>query len=224
MHRPVIGITTDIEEQQVQLNLTYCGAVTAAGGIPVLIPAAGDPRDYADRIQGLMIPGGKDLDPAYYGEKALPEVNLVSRIRSDYEIALLGEMTGLCKPVMGICYGMQLINVFFNGSLYQDIGVQLRVAINHKKDYHTVVITENRFLRKGTFSVNSTHHQAIRHLGESLAVFAQSEDEIIEGFYKEDYAFLVGVQWHPERMPDDELSVALFHAFIKASGAFRQVS
>jgi putative glutamine amidotransferase len=112
---------------------------------------------------------------------------------------------------------MQLINVAFGGSLYQDLGTDLQVEINHKKDYHKIVITENRFLKKGTFSVNSTHHQAVKKLGNSLSAFAYAPDNLIEAFYSVDHRFLVGVQWHPERLSRDELSRSLFEALVRAS-------
>ncbi len=112
---------------------------------------------------------------------------------------------------------MQLINVVFGGTLYQDIDSDAKVEISHKKDYHMIVITENRFLKEGRFSVNSTHHQAIKKLGKHLSAFAYSTDNLIEGFYKEDYPFLMGIQWHPERLPGNELSTALFKSFIKAA-------
>jgi putative glutamine amidotransferase len=218
MNRPVIGITTDIEEEYIKLKQVYCDAVIAAGGVPILIPPASNAIHYAEIINGLIIPGGHDIDPAYYHEQMLPQVKPVSRRRSDSEISLLQEVINFRKPVLGICYGMQMINVFFGGTLYQDIDSQLSVEINHKKDYHIIVIAENRFLKKGTFSVNSTHHQAIKKLGNGLSAFAYSGDNLIEAFYKEDYGFLVGVQWHPERMAESELSFGLFKSFIEASG------
>jgi putative glutamine amidotransferase len=112
---------------------------------------------------------------------------------------------------------MQLLNVFWGGTLYQDINSQIQVAIDHKKGYHTISITEDRFLSKGTFSVNSSHHQAIKKLGSGLTACAYSTDNLIEAFYMDDYTYLLGVQWHPERVAESELSAELFMSFIKAS-------
>jgi len=217
MKKPLIGITTDMKGQHIKMKLSYVDAVTKSGGIPVLIPPSSYPGDYAKRISGLIIPGGADLDPMYYHEVALPMVKPVSRRRSDFEIALLKELITLHKPVLGICYGMQLINVACGGTLYQDIDTQIPVEINHKKGYHMIVITENRFLRKGRFSVNSTHHQAVKKLGIGLKAFAFSDDNIIEAFYHEELPYLVCVQWHPERLPENELSVMLVDSFVKES-------
>jgi putative glutamine amidotransferase len=216
MRRPLIGITTDIEDEYLKLKRYYPDAIIKAGGVPLLIPPAGN-TFYAKSINGLIIPGGDDLDPFYYNEALMPHVTPVSRKRSDFELSLLKEVISLRKPILGICYGMQLINVAFGGTLYQDIDSQVSVEINHKKDYHMIVITENRFLKKGRFSVNSTHHQAIKELGSDLSAFAYSTDNLIEAFYMKDYPFLVGVQWHPERQPDNELSVKLFESFVEAS-------
>jgi putative glutamine amidotransferase len=216
MRRPLIGITTDIEGEYLKLKYYYPDAIIKAGGIPLLIPAAGD-TVYAESISGLLIPGGDDLDPFYFNEAMLSKIIPVSRKRSDFEISLLKEMVSLRRPILGICYGMQLINVAFGGTLYQDIDSQASVEISHKKDYHIIVITENSFLKEGRFSVNSTHHQAIKELGTGLLAFAYSTDNLIEAFYMKDYPFLVGVQWHPERMPDNELSVTLFESFVEAS-------
>lgn len=217
MTSPIIGITVDIEGEYLRLKHYYSDAIIKAGGIPLLIPLAGNPVSYAKMIDGLLISGGNDLHPSYYNEPMMPQVKPVSRQRSDFEISLLKEVVNLKKPVLGICYGMQLINVAFGGTLYQNIDSQLIVEINHRKGYHIIVITENRFLKEGRFSVNSTHHQAVKILGVNLKPFAYSNDNLVEAFYMEDYPFLVGVQWHPERLIDDSLSLALFNSFIRAS-------
>ena len=213
MKNPLIGITTDAEGEYLKVKHRYPDAIARAGGIPFLIPPTGSTAFYAERIKGLLIPGGNDLDPFYYNEPMMSNVRPVSRKRSDFEFSLLNEVVSLRKPVFGICYGMQLVNVAFGGTLYQDIESQVSVEINHKKDYHIIVITENRFLEKGRFSVNSTHHQAIKKLGTGLSAFAYSTDNLIE-----DYPFLIGVQWHPERLKDKELSLRLFELFVEASG------
>jgi putative glutamine amidotransferase len=219
MKKPLIGITTDLDGEYIKLKYYYCGAITAAGGLPMLIPPVGKSLPYARKIDGLLISGGADLNPHYYGEEMSSSVRPVSEQRSDFEISLLKEAMRFRKPVLGICYGMQLINVVFGGTLYQDIDSGDKVEISHKKDYHMIVVTENKLLKEGRFSVNSTHHQAIKRLGRHLSAFAYSMDRLIEGFYRQDYPFLMGVQWHPERLPDNALSTYLFKSFIKAARA-----
>jgi putative glutamine amidotransferase len=220
MDRPIIGITADLDEKYLRVKHGYCEAVEMTGGSPVLLPPVGGPEEYAGMIDGLLVPGGDDVDPHYYNETASPDINAVPGRRSDFEISLLKEVTKLCKPVLGICYGMQLINVYFGGSLYQDIGKAALSEIDHKKE-HVVVIGENRFLKSGSSYVNSTHHQAVRRLGAGLSTLAFSSDGLIEAFYKEDYNFLMGVQWHPERIMERELSLSLFECFIKASSGIK---
>jgi putative glutamine amidotransferase len=214
---PVIGITTDIEGEYLRLKHHYSAAIIKADGMPVFIPLAENTVLYSERIDALLIPGGDDVDPFYYHEEMLPQVKPVTRQRSDFEISLLREVVNRRKPVLGICYGMQLINVAFGGTIYQNIDSQMPSVINHKKGHHLVVIEKNRFLKTGEFYVNSTHHQAVKELGAGLIGFAFSPDKLIEAFYGKDYPFLIGVQWHPERLMDDNLSLALFRSFIEAS-------
>ncbi len=217
MSRPFIGITADERDEYVQSKAPYCRAVEFAGGVPFLLPPVKDFETYGSLVDGLLIPGGGDVDPAYYGEKRRKATRPVDRRRTDFELSLLSFMVRADKPVLGICYGMQLLNVFFGGRLYQDIATECPVAINHKNNYHMIVVAENRFLTRGSFSVNSSHHQAVKSLGATLSPIAHSDDRIIEALCGEGRFFLVGVQWHPERMPKEKLSEDLFRRFIDAA-------
>jgi len=237
--KPLIGITLDRHGEYLRLKHQYPPVIFRAGGTPLLIPCDNDPVIVADTLDGLLIPGGGDIDQFYYREKAgfvkgeavvpakgngcgrgdagpvpgeFPDI--VPRERTDFEISLLRAIMKVGKPVLGICYGMQLINVAFGGSLYEDIACQFRTTIDHKKGNHRIT-GEGKTLQ-GEYTVSSSHHQAVKDLGEGLSVSALSEDGIVEAITLGDYPFLMGVQWHPERSEDD-LSLALFSAFVKSA-------
>lgn len=215
--KPVIGITIDIEGEYLRVKHHYPEAVIKASGIPVLISPVDDPVSYVEKIDGLILSGGGDLEPSYYGETMITKLKPVQRQRSDFEISLLKEIMKQHKPVLAICYGMQLINVALGGSLYQDIGLQFSSEIDHTKGSHQVVIEKNRFFKEGKYRVNSTHHQAVKKLGTGLVGFAFSPDKLIEAFSMKEYPFLVGVQWHPERLMHESLSSGLFLSFVNAT-------
>lgn len=218
--RPVIGITLDIEGEYLKLKHHYSSAIIKAGGMPVMIPLGSDANSAASLVDGLLIPGGDDIDPSYLHEEPHPSVKPVSRERTDMEIRLIEAVTNQRKPLFGICYGMQLMSIVFGGALYQDIESQAHWAKDHRAGGHGVRLSDDfcdaMGIDKKEYTVNSTHHQAVRDAGGRLDVFAMSDDGIIEGFYMKDYPFLIGVQWHPERS-GDELSAGLFRGFVESA-------
>ncbi len=219
-NNPLIGITLDREGEYVRVKRQYHEAVVKAGGIPVLVPFENDPFLIANTIDGLLIPGGGDIDPFYLSEKLYrPSSHKITpKERTDFEIALLRAIMKLGKPVMGICYGMQLINVALGGSIYEDLPSRPGTTIDHRKGNHRIVGKGN-FIN-GDFIVNSSHHQAVRDLAKGLAVSALSDDDVVEAVTLSDYPFLIGVQWHPERA-GDELSSGLFRSFVGSAGALK---
>jgi putative glutamine amidotransferase len=230
--KPVIGITADMDNEIFKLRQDYVSAVASSGGLPLIItPVRDDIPRIAGMIDGLLLSGGDDLLPEYLGEEiAVPfeRFKFVKKERTDFELGLLKEILKRQKPVLAICYGMQLLNVALGGTIYQDIELQANNAINHRSGQHTVGIIDSfdpaLNLGSSEFTINSFHHQAVRDLGDGLKPFVEAADGIIEGIYKKDYPFLVGVQWHPERVlkhepssrdSDSELSRMIFEAFIK---------
>ncbi len=214
--KPVIGITVDREGEFFMVRHEYLEAIQKADGLPVLLPYGTDPCSVVKTVDGLLIPGGDDIDPSYFSESPHPSVKLAPKRRSDFEIALLKAIMEVRKPVFGICYGMQLMNVALSGTLYQDIGSQFGMTIDHRKGCHR--IKGNGFLMKGEFTVNSSHHQAVRKLGEGLEASAFADDDLVEALFLPGYPFFMGIQWHPERS-DDKLSLTLFRVFVERAHA-----
>jgi putative glutamine amidotransferase len=214
--KPVIGITVDVESEFFKIRRYYSEAIELAGGTGILLPPSRDIKRGAEIIDGLLISGGGDILPEYYGEN--PQLLLsppmkkdtlrpVPKSRTDFEMRLLEECINLRKPILGICYGMQLINVFFGGTLYQDID-------GHRTGFHDVEIKDNGIIPLGIYRVNTSHHQAIKDTGKGIIILGVSnKDGIIEAITHEKYDFIYGVQWHPERL-NNENSKRLFEHFI----------
>lgn len=213
-NRPLIGITMDITESKFSLRNEYFKAVWVSGGLPVGIPPTGKVEEYAAQINGFLIPGGGDMEPSLYGEKEQSTLELVSPERSEFELQLVKAAIRAHKPILGICYGMQLLNVALGGTLYQDLS-QDENTLDHRSGTHAVELSGNGFA--GRHIVNSSHHQACKGLGTGLKVNAYSPDGVIEAFFLEGYRHLTGVQWHPERIMKEELSKTIFGNFIKAA-------
>jgi putative glutamine amidotransferase len=195
----------------------------------VLLSPADHARARAEDFDGILFAGGEDVDPAFYEEtKKYPSVK-TDRTRDEFELALL-EAAQQCRlPVLGICRGMQMINVKFGGTLYQDLKrdpysetgfqVEHKQAGGRSETTHTVTVTEPESRLgeavHGNCRVNSLHHQAVRRVGRGLKVTAYSEDGLPEAVEDAgDYPFLVAVQWHPEEMADQPEQKKLFEQFV----------
>ncbi len=193
----------------------YIEAVARSGGSGSLVAPGEDAAACAARFDGLLIPGGRDLPPSRYGENVLFPIDAEDSDRSDFEFCLLREIMKRKKPVLGICYGMQLINVFSGGTLYQDIGQQVAGPMDHRSGEHDITFSSENMITSGICRVNSSHHQAVRALGRGLKVCAVAEDGVVEAFCGDEYGFLVGVQWHPEREAS-ELRDRIFGLFVRS--------
>jgi len=220
--KPLIGITTDIKDGNFVIEEKYAHAVARAGGIPLLIPSITGNAELmmqtARRLDGLLLPGSRDMDPKFYNEDPHPRLRPMSLERTETEFAVLREASGRKIPVLGICGGMQLINVFYGGSLYQDIYSFIPEAIPHEKGAeHDVNVEDESLLVKITktakFPVKSYHHQSVKDIGKGLRVSALAPDGIVEGIESAGNPYVLGIQWHPE-LEDTEISIRIFSDFI----------
>jgi putative glutamine amidotransferase len=243
--RPTIGITTQTLQaidgipaalpQSVVMNQRYYEAVAFAGGAPVLIPLLEDIdalRATYDACAGVMIPGGVDMDPATYGESPHEKLGRIDPERDRVELQLTRWAIEDRKPLLGLCRGLQVINVATGGTLFQDIDAQLDGAIRHDyfptygfdRDYvsHEVAVApESRLhaiVSADQLPVNSMHHQGVKCLGAGLVASAHSADGLIEAVESTNGHWMVGVQWHPEVFEHtDPHTQALFRGFVRAA-------
>lgn len=235
--KPVIGISwcedITVDESEFSEDLVaYIDAVEKAGGEVVLLDLFEDAdaaQEALEDIDGVILTGGEDLDPSYYNEEAIPELEDVNSPRDVSDFILLEEVLNKEIPLLAICRGCQILNVFEEGTLYQDLPSQLGTGQTHRTydqidfAYHKITIEEGSFLydvmNTDVIYVNSWHHQGIKDLAPGYKAVAVAEDGVIESIEKDGDGFVVGLQFHPEWHVDDgdDDFLEIFKAFFRAA-------
>jgi putative glutamine amidotransferase len=235
--RPLIGIPAQADYRDTSHrpiygnNRTYIHAVESAGGIPVLIPMLSDIRlleALFDHLDGLLLSGGVDLQPQLFHEQPHPCLGEVDERLDEMELFLVQRALQLDMPILGVCRGMQLLNVALGGNLYQDIEAQCPGSLNHcRRELPRNTLTHTVYIEEGSRAaqifgtneiwINSLHHQAANEPGEGVRISGRAEDGIAELLEVPGYPFVFGIQGHPEELYTTEPSAArLFAAFIQA--------
>jgi putative glutamine amidotransferase len=238
MTKPLIGIGSDVlvrdgERDRAFVFTTYTEALRRAGAIPVVLPP--QPENAAELVEdldGLLLAGGEDCDPAAYGEERHPNVTeTMDPRRQTNDITLARAARERRIPTLGICLGVQVMNVAAGGTLIQDIASSIDTEIDHASEpsdrhRHEVLIEANTHLADilgaREMNVNSSHHQAIGKVADGLRVTAHAPDGIVEGLEDPSHPFYLGVQWHPEDMAGEESASTLFGAFVDAARKYSQ--
>ena len=226
--RPLIGIAPSHDGGKMMLNKLYMDAVWFAGGIPVMLSYTTDPArlaDYAETFDGFLFSGGVDVNPVKYGEEKMFDSVEIDDARDDFEEALFKAVYPTGKPILGICRGIQSVNVWLGGTLYQHIDGH-RQDVPAEERTHPITVTEgslfHKLCGKTEVMVNTFHHQAVKVPAPGLTVDAVNPQGIVEVVHEEGHRFLLGVQFHPEfyfSREDDDHSGAIFKAFVAACQA-----
>ncbi|NLE77530.1 MAG: gamma-glutamyl-gamma-aminobutyrate hydrolase family protein [Chloroflexi bacterium] len=237
---PVIGVPCRADESALYhrapvqaMSLPYLRALTAAGAAPLCIPLEMESaalRSLFARLDGLLLAGGEDVHPAFYRQEPHPALGKVTAQRDHTELRLAALALEHCRPILGICRGIQLLNVASGGTLYQDLPAQRPEGAPHAFFYpnfardhlsHTVALTLGSrlhgILTQATLPVNSMHHQGLHRLALGWRAVAHAPDGLVEAVEAPGHPFALGVQWHPEELtahPDHGLK--LFAAFVAA--------
>lgn len=241
---PVIGVVADHKTIQTSVGprtfvgvyATYLNCLVDAGAAPLLIPLGlSSPalNSLFQRLDGLLLTGGGDLDPACYGQTTRhPTVSEINPARDETELLLSRWAAEQDVPLLGICRGQQVVNVALGGTLYQDIPAEIGTTVEHDTpgplDHyaHEVRVAPGSRLAglvgSTSLATNSRHHQAVREPAPGLAVTAHAPDGVIEALEKADARFIVTVQWHPENLRHDPATRALFRGLVEAATRYRE--
>jgi putative glutamine amidotransferase len=233
--KPIIGLTLDLQTQQTYstypwyaLRQNYLDVVTRFGGMPFPLSYDVDLIDnYLNVVQGLIITGGSfDIDPQFYGEEIKQKNIQLNQPRTSFEKLLLEKALEKDIPILGICGGQQLLNVILGGNLIQDIAREVPQALNHNQELNRHLKSHDIQIEEGTLlyqwfgqrvtQVNTSHHQAVKTLGQGVRLNALAPDGMIEGIEVPERKFCLGVQWHPEFLVSP-LDNIIFQKFIEAA-------
>lgn len=232
---PLIGITAGndpVMPGHYILRWDYVHAITAAGGLPVILSPVGsraEQQTICERLDALVLTGGLDIDPGLYDQPAHPATNAVTLERDRFELELVSMALARDLPLLGICRGMQMINLALGGDLVQDIPGLVSEQVSHNDPQrprdalaHPVQLEPHSQLAGicgcASLNVNSFHHQAVGKLGNGVEVTARAEDGVVEGLELPDRRFVLGVQWHPEsRWQQEPTSFGFFQALTAAA-------
>ena len=238
--KAIIGITcghTFDGSGRFYVNEPYVRCIEAVGGLPFLIPGLDDGKDIErllGYVDGVLLPGGVDVDPMHFGENPMPSLGDVNPMWDDLELHVARVALQRDLPVLGICRGVQVLNVAAGGSLYQDIPSQIDGELcQHSQraprwyPIHGVMIELGSVLEKmlgpGEVRVNSFHHQAIKELAPGFRMTAKSGDGVIEAVESKSHTFALGVQWHPEHMVEYyPRQLEIFRRFVEVSSQKRK--
>lgn len=229
MNKPLIALIPLVDEGRDSLWMLpgYMEGIARAGGLAAMLPLTDLDEDVEillNRFDGFLFTGGHDLDPAMYGQEKLPVCGDLCPGRDSMEEKLLRAALEADKPVLGICRGLQLLNAVLGGTLWQDIPTQFPSETNHRmaapygREEHPVTFTEDLPGLPRTVGVNSCHHQGIRDLAPSLAVWAEAPDGLVEAVYLPGKRHVRAVQWHPEFFDTEyPLSRCIFESFVTSA-------
>lgn len=236
----IIGISGSIVKEQNQeaflgyersyVNNDYINSVIKNGAVPMIIPFNTNDeiiKKQIESVDALILSGGHDVNPLNYNNQPKEKLGETFDARDKFDLKLIEYALERNIPILGICRGLQILNVYFGGSLHQDLSYDKKIYIKHDQQYnpksvsHTVEITEGTkfydIFNKDIINVNSFHHQTIDRLADGLVASALSLDGVIEAIEHKDYNFVVGVQWHPEMLHEVCESMNLiFKAFIES--------
>lgn len=233
--KPLIGITSELKRNK-NSTIEYVEeemieSVKKAGGLPVFLSNFSENEqinDLALKLDGLILTGGGDVDPTSFEEEPHKNLKYVSPERDLFEFAITNIFLKMNKPILGICRGSQIINIVLGGNIYQDIGTQFESEVlQHDQKapkYHASQYANLKedtllysILKQKSIKINSYHHQAVKKLGKNIKETATATDNVIEGIESQNHDFVLGVQWHPEYLyENDNNSKKIFQSFVSA--------
>lgn len=232
--KTVVGVSASIkfETHEVYpssfINTAYTDSIIRANGIPFILPVCNNEsilKKMVESVDGILLSGGEDIHPFLFNEEPIEKIGHISEERDFLDFKILKYAVEMKKPVLGICRGHQVINVFFSGNIYQDIATQTSSKIKHSQSARINLATHKINIKKDSFlydifgkstEINSFHHQAIKDVSDKFDVIATSNDGIIEAIEYKGDEFIIGTQWHPEVMAESNGKMQeIFNRFVK---------